>query len=159
MTVFDRIALGEYEMKRIAGFGIVLLLLSNLAAQEKAGGTEWTMFRGPNGSGVYETTGLPLEFGPETNVIWKRELATGYSSPVLSGDRIFVTSCEKEKLYTLCLDRENGKTLWKKEAPRPRKEKIDFRNNPASPSPVTDGEVVSVFFPDFGLLAYFCICC
>lgn len=141
-------------MKKIEGLGLILLMLVPLSAQKKTGSKEWTMFRGPNGSGVYETTGLPLEFGPETNVIWKKELATGHSSPVIFGDRIFVTSCENEKLYTLCLDRENGRTLWKKEAPRPRKEKLDFRNNPASPSPVTDGEVVSVFFPDFGMLAY-----
>ncbi len=133
---------------------MILFLLATLPAQEKVASTGWTMFRGPNGSGVFETAGLPKEFGPTTNVIWKKELATGHSSPVLFGDRIFVTSCEEEKLYTLCLDRDNGKTLWKKEAPRPRKEKLDFRNNPASPSPVTDGEVVSVFFPDYGLLAY-----
>ncbi len=141
-------------MKKLVGLGVFVLLVASLPAQEKTGSTEWSMFRGPNGSGVYETSGLPQEFGPETNVIWKRALATGYSSPVLFGSSIFVTTCEEEKLFTLCLDSKTGKTLWKKEAPRPRKEKLDSRNNPASPSPVTDGKVVSVFFPDFGMLAY-----
>lgn len=141
-------------MKIITRLAFLFLLLLPLPAQENTGGTVWTMFRGPNGSGVYETNGLPQELGPDTHVIWKVAVATGHSSPVLYGNRIFVTSCEDERLYTLCLDRKDGKTLWKKEAPRPRREKIDFRNNPASPSPVTDGKVVSVFFPDFGLLGY-----
>ncbi|MFC2122035.1 PQQ-binding-like beta-propeller repeat protein, partial [Bacteroidota bacterium] len=56
--------------------------------------------------------------------------------------------------FTFCLNRENGLTLWKKEAPRPRKEKLDNRNNPASPSPVVDKNQVYVFFPDYGILAY-----
>ncbi len=109
---------------------------------------------GPNGSGVGETTGLPLEFGPDKNVIWKKAIPIGYSSPVLIQNYIFLTACENEKLLTLCLDRKTGDRLWQKEAPRPRKEKLDFRNNPASPSPATDGENVYVFFPDFGLLGY-----
>lgn len=141
-------------MKKLAGLGVLILLMTSLPAQENTRSTEWSMFRGPNGSGVFETTGLPHELGPDTNIIWKKALATGYSSPVLFDHYIFVTTCEDEKLFTLCLERKTGKTLWKKEAPRPRKEKLDFRNNPASPSPVTDGKVVSVFFPDYGMLAY-----
>jgi outer membrane protein assembly factor BamB len=114
----------------------------------------WTRFRGPNGSGVNETSGLPTELGPDINVIWKVPLATGYSSPVLSERFIFLTACEDEKLLTLCLKRGSGGILWRKEAPRPRKEKIDFRNNPASPSPAVTEDRVFVFFPDFGMLAY-----
>ncbi len=56
---------------------------------------EWTQFRGPNGSGVSVTTGLPEQFGPEKNVIWKTPLPPGHSSPVLTHDRIFVTAYEK----------------------------------------------------------------
>ena len=123
-------------------------------AQQKKTSEEWTQFRGPNGSGFSETTGLPKEFGPDKNVIWKTPLATGHSSPVLTKSYIFLTACDQEKLITLCLNRKNGKIIWQKEAPRPRKEKVDFRNNPASPSPVTDGKNVYVFFPDFGLLGY-----
>ena len=58
------------------------------------------------------------------------------------------------KLYTICLDRPTGKILWKREAPRPRLEPYQPTNSPASPSPVTDGKRVYVFFGDFGLLAY-----
>jgi outer membrane protein assembly factor BamB len=137
---------------------LVIACILNLAmvsqAQDKTVRHDWPMFRGPNGSGVFETTGLPARFGPDQNVIWKKAVPKGYSSPVLIKEYIFLTACEGEKLLTLCLDRKTGDTIWKKEAPRPRKEKIDFRNNPASPSPVTDGERVYVFFADFGLLGY-----
>jgi outer membrane protein assembly factor BamB len=132
-------------------FFIFALTFCAWGNQEKV---DWPQFRGPNGCGVSGTRGLPLEFGPDKNVIWKIALPTGYSSPVLTDDVIFLTACEEETLLTLCLDRQNGKILWRKVAPRPRQEKIDPRNNPASPSPVTDGKQVYVFFPDFGLLAY-----
>jgi len=114
----------------------------------------WNQFRGPNGSGLAETSGLPAEFGPDKNVVWKRALPTGYSSPVLSEKFIFLTAEEDEKLFTYCLNRNNGKTIWKKEAPRPRKEKLDNRNNYASPSAVIDDKMIYVFFGDYGLLAY-----
>lgn len=144
-------------MMRKAFFGLVVgvfLLAIAVDAQQKSATHDWSQFRGPNGSGVGQATGLPSEFGPDKNVIWKKIIPTGYSSPVLIKDYIFLTACEEEKLLTLCLDRKTGDIIWKKDAPRPRKEKIDFRNNPASPSPATDGENVYVFFPDFGLLGY-----
>src|SRR6185295_5119532 len=47
-------------------------------------GEEWSQFRGPNGSGVSSTTGLPEEFGPAKNVVWKTALPPGHSSPVLT---------------------------------------------------------------------------
>ena len=138
----------------IAIFVCVFLLAMASHAQQKTANHEWPQFRGPNGSGVLETTGLPSEFGPEKNVIWKKIIPTGYSSPILIKDRIFLTACENEKLLTICLDRKTGETIWKKEAPRSRKEKLDFRNNPASPSPATDSNNVFVFFPDFGMVGY-----
>jgi outer membrane protein assembly factor BamB len=57
-------------------------------------------------------------------------------------------------LFTLCVDRRTGKVLWKREVTRPRTERYQPTNSPASPSPVTDGKGVYVFFGDFGLIAY-----
>ena len=117
---------------------------------------EWSQFRGPNGSGVSETKGLPTEFGPGKNVVWKTELPPGHSSPVLTHDRIFVTAHDKtsNKLLVICLDRQSGKILWQREAPRLREGRLQNVNGPASPSPVTDGSNVYVFFQDFGLISY-----
>jgi outer membrane protein assembly factor BamB len=115
---------------------------------------DWPRFRGPNGSGVAETTGLPEKFGPTTNVIWKAELPLGYSSPVLSSDRVFLTGLDHDKLFTFCLSRDTGKILWRRECPRPRAEPVDKRNTSASPTAVTDGKSVYVFFGDFGIVSY-----
>jgi len=130
-----------------------LLLMALLAAAAAPSG-EWARFRGPNGSGVAEVTGLPVEFGPTRNVIWKTDLPQGYSSPIVSGNRIFLTGIRDGRLLCLAIDRATGKVLWEREAPRDRREKLDQRNHPASPSAAADGEHVYFFFADYGLLAY-----
>ena len=132
---------------------VILLALWGLAT-EISEAAEWSRFRGPNGSGVSDTVGLPVEFGPANNVIWKTPLPPGHSSPVLTEDRIFLTAFEGEVLLTFCLDRRTGEILWRQTAPRGRAEKLDGRNTPASPTPVTDGENVYVFLGDFGMLSY-----
>ena len=114
----------------------------------------WSRFRGPNGSGIAETGALPVEFGPERNLVWKTPLPPGFSSPAIAGDRIFLTALDKDVLVTLGLDRATGRVVWRRDAPRPRVLDVDKRNHPASPSPATDGDNVYVFFQDFGLLAY-----
>jgi outer membrane protein assembly factor BamB len=119
-----------------------------------AGTGDWSRFRGPNGTGIQETGRLPAELGATRNVVWKTALPPGYSSPVVSGDRIFVTAFEGERLLTIALDRASGKERWRRESPRDRREKLDSRNGPASPTPVADGKNVYVFFPDYGLLSY-----
>jgi outer membrane protein assembly factor BamB len=131
-----------------------LALILALVIPVAADPAEWARFRGPNGSGVGATTGLPTEFGPDLNVVWKTELAKGYSSPIVFGNRIYLTGARDETLLTFAIDRTTGKILWERAAPRDRKEKLDSRNNPASPSAAVDATQVFVFFPDFGLLAY-----
>ena len=78
----------------------------------------------------------------------------GYSSPILSGDRLYLTAFEGDDLLVLCLSRADGRELWRRKAPRPRVEKVDKRNTPASPSAAVDRDRVVVFFADFGLVAY-----
>src|SRR5207302_1130117 len=127
----------------------LLLLLGRLAS---AG--DWPQFRGPEGTGVSVDRGVPVQVGPEKNVIWKTPLLPGHSSPILVGPRIFLTAYEGEKLLTICLDRATGKIQWKREAPRPRREGMEPTNSPTSPTPVSDGRNVYVFFGDFGIICY-----
>lgn len=115
---------------------------------------DWPQFRGPNGAGISGSKPVPAEFGPKKNVIWKTSAPRGHSSPVLTATRIFLTGVEGEKLLTLCLDRATGRILWTREAPRTRREEFQPTNSPASPTPVTDGQNVYVFFGDFGLISY-----
>jgi len=137
-----------------AGLAAMLLLVGWIAVPSTDGPAEWSRFRGPNGSGVADTTGLPDVLGPATNVLWRTAVPPGHSSPVLSRERVFLTAFEDGRLFTLALDRDTGRELWRREAPRDRQERLDPRNNPAAPSPATDGERVYVFFSEFGLLAY-----
>ena len=116
--------------------------------------SDWDRFRGPNGSGVNEARGLPTEFGVDKNMRWRVALPPGHSSPILVGDRIFLTAFEGEKLLMFSLDRATGKILWRREAPKARTEKIDKRNSPASPSPATDGKNIYVFFGEYGMISY-----
>jgi len=115
---------------------------------------DWPQFRGLNGLGVSADKHLPVQFGPQKNVVWKTGLPPGHSSPILAGPRIFVTAYEGRKLFTIALDRSTGKILWKREAPRPRQEFMESTNSPASGTPVSDGRNVYVFFGDFGILCY-----
>jgi outer membrane protein assembly factor BamB len=114
----------------------------------------WDRFRGPNGAGVAETGPLPADFGPGKNNSWKVALPPGHSSPIVVDGRVLLTAFEGDQLLTIALDQRTGQTLWRQPAPRPRQEPLDKRNSPASPSPVSDGQRVYVFFPDYGLLAY-----
>jgi outer membrane protein assembly factor BamB len=115
---------------------------------------QWDRFRGPNGTGVSEASGLPSEFGASKNLIWRRELPRGHSSPVVSGGRIFLTAIDNDRLYTYSIEASSGRVLWRQEAPRPRHEKLHDLNNPASPTPVADGQNVYAFFGEYGLVSY-----
>jgi len=118
-------------------------------------GADWTQFRGPNGSGLCPSCGqLPTKFGPQEKVLWKTELPVGKSSPVLVGDRIFLTSSEGDDLITMCLSRTNGKVQWRRSVRAARREAQNTLNHRAAPTAVTDGKSAFVFFADFGLVAY-----
>ena len=145
-------------MSKIKHTLFALLIASLMASSLVVNAEDWTQFRGPNGTGVSVTSGLPTEFGPEKNVVWKTQLPPGHSSPVLTDKRIFITAHTAEKpnykLLVFCLDRQTGKILWQHEVPRTKTGRLQNVNGPASPSPVTDGENVYVFFQEFGLISY-----
>jgi outer membrane protein assembly factor BamB len=103
---------------------------------------EWTRFRGPNGSGVSNDSGFPIEFNKDRNLVWKTPVRPGKSSPVLTSRHIFLTSSENGKLFTECFDRQTGKLLWERAEERLRNPLENALNHPAAISPVTDGEIV-----------------
>ncbi|MDA1313330.1 MAG: PQQ-binding-like beta-propeller repeat protein [Acidobacteria bacterium] len=118
-------------------------------------GADWTQFRGSDGSGLCPSCGqLPTEFGPQKNVLWKTELPVGKSSPVLVGDRIFLTASEGDDLITIGLSRSSGKVQWRRSVRAARREAQHTLNDRAAPTAATAGKSVFVFFADFGLVAY-----
>jgi outer membrane protein assembly factor BamB len=136
-------------------FIVYLCLLAGAGAQSSSSSSpDWSRFRGPNGSGISEVTGIPTEFGPERNLLWRLELPTGHSSPILFEDRIYLTGARGSTLVTLAIDRTAGTVIWEREAPASARPPVDKRNNPASPSVAATADAIYVFFPDYGLLAY-----
>lgn len=115
---------------------------------------QWPQFRGPNGSGVDEGTGYPVEFSPTKNVAWKASVPYGQSSPIVVGNRVYVTSRDGEQLLTIALDAETGTDLWRRDVRRERAQTMYKANDPASPTPAGDDGGVIAFFADFGLVAY-----
>ncbi len=115
---------------------------------------DWPQFRGPNGSGVADAKGLPVTFGPTKNVAWKVEVPFGQSSPIVFGNRVFLSATENGSLLTLAYDLTTGRELWRR-AHKPAKLQTIYKSNDAaSPTPVADAKTVYVFFADFGLIAY-----
>jgi len=115
---------------------------------------DWPGFRGHNGSGVSEAKDLPVEFGPNKNALWKTTVPRGASSPVLVQDRVLLTAADGKRRLVICLNSGTGKRLWERSI-----EVIDPHhrhplNDPASPTPLTDGSSVYAFFPEYGVVAY-----
>lgn len=133
-------------MSRIP-LSVLLLAAHTLAAS-------WPQFRGPDGAGIAEGFELPARFGEDENLVWKRELPAGHSSPVVAGETIFLTAHEDERLLVLAMERDSGEVLWIREVPRTRREPFQRTHGPSSPSPVTDGENVYAFFGDFGAISF-----
>ena len=123
------------------------------AAAHPAAG-DWNSFRGPNASGVAETAGLPVEFGPSTNVAWKAGLPAGrLVARADQGSDLFDGLRAGESVDDLP-GPAHGAGAWRKEMAAMRSESRHKLNSPASSTPVTDGENVFAFFPDFGLVSY-----
>src|SRR5712691_7255596 len=98
-TKLPRLEIVSMHSRVIAALFVLILTVPASAA-------DWPQFRGPNANGVAEGAKLPDAIGPEINVLWKVELPPGHSSPVVVGDRIYVTAVrEKKELLTIALDR------------------------------------------------------
>jgi outer membrane protein assembly factor BamB len=133
-----------------------LLALLLTAASTPAQTADWSQFRGPNGSGTAgNQPGVPVDIGPDRHVVWKVALPSGHSSPVVHGDRIYLTGVAEKKLLTLALDRATGKTVWQVEAPYTTAETVHATGGSlAQSSPATDGQRVVSFFGSSGLFCY-----
>jgi outer membrane protein assembly factor BamB len=134
-----------------AFFILMIVFASDLAA----GQADWGQFRGPGGLGVApKAKNLPVEFGPTSSLVWSCELPPGHSSPVIAGNRIFLTGYANKTLETFCVDSSKGKILWRKAVPAEKIERIHPISSPAAPTPATDGRRVFVYFGSYGLVCY-----
>ena len=116
---------------------------------------EWPQFRGPNGSGIATESKPPVEFGPDKNVKWKVPAPSGASSPVIVGDKLYLTAFDEGKLFTICYSTANGRELWRAEAPAKAIEAYHkTEGSPAASSVATDGKLVVSYFGSCGVFVY-----
>jgi outer membrane protein assembly factor BamB len=122
--------------------------LGMLAFARLAAAADWPQWRGPDLSGASPDTGFAKTWNATDGVRWKTPLP-GFSgaTPVVSGDRVFVSSPNPDKdLLLLCIHRKDGKILWQKVLSTGDTTKGKTSPNMASPSPVTDGKTVYVLY-------------
>lgn len=122
-----------------------------LAALHASAGTiraeNWPQWRGPHNNGISGETGLPAKWSKTDNVLWRLPLpGPGGATPVVWGDRIFLTSVgeDNEKLLLICANTE-GKVLWQQSLGTGNRVARTDEGNYASPSPSTDGKHVWAF--------------
>lgn len=120
---------------------LVLIILLSVGAT--CGAQEWTRFRGPNGTGISPAKTIPTTW-TEKDINWKVALpGIGHSSPVLWGEKIFVTSAEEQagQVFVLCLKAADGVVLWQKPFPFSKFRKHEY-NSFALGSPAVDEQHV-----------------
>ncbi len=162
---------------------LVVIASTSVSPVSKAtiapGNDPWPQFRGIGSLGVAEDPALPDKWSTTENVAWKTDIAgVGWSSPIVWGDRIFLTSvisadskeAPKKGLYfggerpiptdehrwmVYAVDFKTGKILWEKEVQRgaPPSSR-HLKNSYASETPVTDGERVYAYFGNTGLFCF-----
>ena len=113
---------------------------------------DWPQWRGPSGNGHTEEKGIPVRWDAKS-VAWKTALpGAGQSSPVVWGDRVFLTSAldKGAKRLVLCVDRKTGSILWQDEAWSGSPEPSHKMNGWASATCATDGQRVVIDVHDSG---------
>lgn len=139
---------------------------------------DWPQLRGPESRGIAENSNLPETWSETENIAWKTPIAgRGWSSPIVTGDRVFVTTVTRKTgspedaqpgLYfggdrsdidpiehewkVICLSLESGQEVWQRtlhSAIPPTSRHI--KNSYASATPTTDGKRIYVLFGDVGL--------
>ena len=109
----------------------------------------WPGWRGPSGDGVSTGKGIPTKWSSTENIAWRIAVpGEGHSSPIVWGDKVFLTSSltEKNKRILLCIDRLSGQTVWQRDVVQSPPETIHRLNSRASGTPATDGKQVYVTF-------------
>jgi outer membrane protein assembly factor BamB len=120
---------------------------------------DWPQWRGPNAGGVADSRGLPTHWTPTQNIRWSVKLpGWGTSSPVVYGNRLFVTSQVeqggKKSLLTLCFDRDTGKELWRHDFGLGIDQQTHQKSNLAVNTPVVTEDAVYVAFGNADMARY-----
>lgn len=145
--------------------------IGSVSVSSSALGADWTRFRGPNGSGLSDSSSVPTSWDEKSNMKWSIDLpGPGSSCPIVLGDRVFVTAYSGYgtnvdspgnpsdlKRHVLCIDRTNGKKVWEKTIDSTVDEDpytgFISEHGFSSSTPATDGELLFVACGKTGLIA------
>lgn len=112
--------------------------------------SDWTRFRGPNGTGTSPDKDLPVTWSESENLLWKARIpGIGHASPIIHGGKVFLQTAAEDGSWRalVCLDAAKGSVLWAQKMPGSRAH-INQKNSRASSTPATDGERVYSLFWD-----------
>jgi outer membrane protein assembly factor BamB len=120
---------------------------------------DWPQWRGPKADGVAEGQRLPLRWSQTENVRWSVKLpGWGTSSPVIYGNRLFVTSeveqGGRKSLLTICFDRDTGKELWRHDFGLGINQRTHEKSNLAANTPAVTGDAIYVAFANSDIARY-----
>ena len=161
----------------VASAALALGSFADVSSQAADAERYWPQWRGPHFKGVSTTANPPITWSETKNIVWKAPLpGRGNSTPVIWGDRLFVTSAVPagvtgeaqhtprgglpqrgmHRFVVLAIDRKTGRTVWERTAREQEPhEASHFENGTwASGSPITDGQRLFAYFESFGLYAY-----
>jgi outer membrane protein assembly factor BamB len=168
------------QRRFLAPAAVCLLVVSWWLPCTTRAADNWPQFRGPAASGVSAKSGLPDTWSAADRVAWKTQIpGRGWSSPIVWGERIFITTAIKEggeiepvkrglylggdrpapkevhRWMVYCLDLETGRIVWEKEVHHGVPQHgHHLKNSLASETPVTDGERVYAYFGNVGLFCF-----
>ncbi len=139
-----------------------------VAADSPTGDVNWPAFRGAGGMGVSSAKNLPVEWGTDKNIAWKASLpGAGASSPVVFGDRIYLTAYsgffapgqdgkkDDLKRHLIALKRRDGSTVWDQAVPAKLPEEDRIRDHGfAANTPAVDTTGIYVFFGKTGVFCF-----
>ena len=174
MPVTEVVATPGRSIVRTAGTG-------KMPGKPKASKGSWPSFRGPVASGVADGQNLPDHWNTKTgeNILWRTAIpGLAHSSPVVWGDRVFVTSAvssdpnatfrpglygdgdaskdrSKHRWTLYAIDKKNGKIAWENVAYQGEPiERRHIKATYANSTPATDGRIVVAWFGSQGVYAY-----
>lgn len=117
---------------------------------------DWRQFRGTHGTSISTETGLPTKWSATENVAWKVKLpGRGLSSPIVVGDRVFLTCSSgfrQDRLHVVCLNTSDGSVRWDRQFTATGRTMTFPKICNATPSPASDGQRVFALFSSNDLI-------
>ena len=131
-----------------------ILVVAMFSIAARAG--DWPCFRGPTRQGISHEVNVPVTWSTSGNVHWRTGIpGQGWSSPIVCGERVFVTTAvaDGSSYCLLCLDRDKGTILWNRQVVRQAAGHRNRLNSYATSTPATDGAKIYVLASDGTLAA------